>query len=221
MEGDDVYVFASKAGAPTNPDWFHNLVAHPTVTVELGTETFAARAVVLSRGPTGTGSTPPRPSSSRTSPSTRPAPTGSSRWSGSYAAELTPRGSPTDPAPRAYRRGRDELDRAHGAAGATDRSPAARGRVGPGCSAAPSHRQRAYEARRRADELHVPDDQCLVSVADLGRLHDLLYRLEAAVEDTEGDLHRASGAGAYRQAYEHLLDAARDLVGVVVEPVRR
>lgn len=32
-------VFASKAGAPTNPDWFHNLVAHPEVSVEVGTET--------------------------------------------------------------------------------------------------------------------------------------------------------------------------------------
>jgi hypothetical protein len=67
----------------------------------------------------------------------------------------------------------------------------------------------------------VPDDQCIVSVADLGRLHDRLYRLEAAVEDTEGDLAGGSGAGAYRRAYDHLLDAARDLVGVVVEPVRR
>ena len=39
-----VYVFASKAGAPTNPDWYHNLIANPTVTVELGTETFSAEA---------------------------------------------------------------------------------------------------------------------------------------------------------------------------------
>ncbi len=46
-EGNDVFVFASKAGAPTDPDWFHNLVAHPEVTVELGTDTYRARAVVL------------------------------------------------------------------------------------------------------------------------------------------------------------------------------
>jgi deazaflavin-dependent oxidoreductase (nitroreductase family) len=39
-------VFASKRGAPTNPDWYHNLVAHPEVTVELGGHTFAARARV-------------------------------------------------------------------------------------------------------------------------------------------------------------------------------
>jgi deazaflavin-dependent oxidoreductase (nitroreductase family) len=40
-------VFASKAGAPEHPDWYRNLVANPAVTVEVGTETFAARAVVL------------------------------------------------------------------------------------------------------------------------------------------------------------------------------
>jgi deazaflavin-dependent oxidoreductase (nitroreductase family) len=32
-------VFASKAGAPTNPDWYHNLKAHPDVTIEVGTDT--------------------------------------------------------------------------------------------------------------------------------------------------------------------------------------
>ncbi|MFY1701829.1 nitroreductase family deazaflavin-dependent oxidoreductase [Micromonospora sp. WMMA1923] len=32
-------VFASKAGAPTNPDWYHNLLAHPQVRAEIGTET--------------------------------------------------------------------------------------------------------------------------------------------------------------------------------------
>jgi deazaflavin-dependent oxidoreductase (nitroreductase family) len=46
-EGDRLYVFASKAGAPTNPDWYHNLIANPTVTVEVGSETFAARAEVV------------------------------------------------------------------------------------------------------------------------------------------------------------------------------
>ncbi len=48
-EGNNVYVFASKAGAPTNPDWFHNLVANPEVTVEVGTDTYRARAEVLDR----------------------------------------------------------------------------------------------------------------------------------------------------------------------------
>lgn len=37
-------VFASKGGAPTNPDWFHNLVANPDVTIETGAETLPVRA---------------------------------------------------------------------------------------------------------------------------------------------------------------------------------
>ena len=37
-------IFASKAGAPTNPDWYHNLTANPTVTVEVGAETYEATA---------------------------------------------------------------------------------------------------------------------------------------------------------------------------------
>lgn len=39
-------VFASKAGAPTNPDWYHNVRANPEVEVEVGTETIRARARV-------------------------------------------------------------------------------------------------------------------------------------------------------------------------------
>jgi deazaflavin-dependent oxidoreductase (nitroreductase family) len=41
-----VAVFASMGGAPTNPDWFHNLVANPDASVEIGTETFPVRAHV-------------------------------------------------------------------------------------------------------------------------------------------------------------------------------
>ncbi len=33
-------IIASKAGAPTNPDWYHNLKANPSIEVEVGTETF-------------------------------------------------------------------------------------------------------------------------------------------------------------------------------------
>ena len=43
-DGDRIVVIASKGGAPTSPDWYHNLVAHPEVTVELPSETFEARA---------------------------------------------------------------------------------------------------------------------------------------------------------------------------------
>ena len=45
-DGDRLVVFASKAGAPTNPDWYHNLRANPDVTVEYGSERFNARAVI-------------------------------------------------------------------------------------------------------------------------------------------------------------------------------
>ena len=38
-DGDRMLIIASKAGAPTNPDWYHNLKANPRVDVELGTET--------------------------------------------------------------------------------------------------------------------------------------------------------------------------------------
>jgi deazaflavin-dependent oxidoreductase (nitroreductase family) len=38
-DGDRYVIFASKAGAPTNPDWYHNLKAHPEVAIEVGTET--------------------------------------------------------------------------------------------------------------------------------------------------------------------------------------
>jgi deazaflavin-dependent oxidoreductase (nitroreductase family) len=46
-DGDRLLIFATKSGAPTNPDWYHNLVAHPKVTVEVGTETYEATATVL------------------------------------------------------------------------------------------------------------------------------------------------------------------------------
>lgn len=45
-DGDRLVIIASKAGAPNNPDWYYNLVAHPVVTVEVGTETFQVRAAV-------------------------------------------------------------------------------------------------------------------------------------------------------------------------------
>ena len=38
-DGERYVIFASKAGAPTNPDWYHNLKAHPQVKIEVGTET--------------------------------------------------------------------------------------------------------------------------------------------------------------------------------------
>ncbi len=39
-DGDGYVIVASKGGAPTNPDWFHNLLANPDATIEVGTESF-------------------------------------------------------------------------------------------------------------------------------------------------------------------------------------
>jgi len=46
--GDRMVVFASKAGAPTSPAWYHNLVAYGTATVEVGTDRFPVKATVTS-----------------------------------------------------------------------------------------------------------------------------------------------------------------------------
>ena len=46
VDGERLVVVASKGGAPTNPDWYYNLVANPQVTVEVGTERFQAQATV-------------------------------------------------------------------------------------------------------------------------------------------------------------------------------
>lgn len=50
LDGGTIYVFASKAGQPSNPDWYHNLVANPLVKVEIGNETFGATARVITDG---------------------------------------------------------------------------------------------------------------------------------------------------------------------------
>jgi deazaflavin-dependent oxidoreductase (nitroreductase family) len=49
-DGDRIVVIASKGGAPTHPAWYHNLVANPTVTLEVGTEKFQAKARVAPPG---------------------------------------------------------------------------------------------------------------------------------------------------------------------------
>jgi deazaflavin-dependent oxidoreductase (nitroreductase family) len=45
-DGDHYVIIASKGGAPTHPSWYHNLVKHPEVTVEVGNDKFKARAHV-------------------------------------------------------------------------------------------------------------------------------------------------------------------------------
>jgi len=46
-DGERYVIMASKGGAPTHPDWYHNIVAHPEVTVEVGTEKFQAQAEIV------------------------------------------------------------------------------------------------------------------------------------------------------------------------------
>ena len=46
-DGDRLLIIASNIGAPVHPAWYHNLVAHPDVTVEVGADTFEAIATVL------------------------------------------------------------------------------------------------------------------------------------------------------------------------------
>src|SRR6516225_11207871 len=43
-DGDRIVVIASRGGAPRNPPWYHNLIANPVVTVEVGSDKFKARA---------------------------------------------------------------------------------------------------------------------------------------------------------------------------------
>ena len=43
-DGERYLIFASKAGAPENPAWYHNLKAHPDTTIEVGSETIAVTA---------------------------------------------------------------------------------------------------------------------------------------------------------------------------------
>ncbi len=48
-DGERFLVFASKAGAPSNPDWYYNLTANPDATIEVGDETLDVRAEELPR----------------------------------------------------------------------------------------------------------------------------------------------------------------------------
>ena len=47
VDGDRYVIIASYAGSPTNPPWFHNVIARPRVTVEIGNEKFQADAAVV------------------------------------------------------------------------------------------------------------------------------------------------------------------------------
>jgi len=45
-DGENYVVIASKGGAETHPDWYYNILAHPRLSVEVGTETFDVQAKI-------------------------------------------------------------------------------------------------------------------------------------------------------------------------------
>lgn len=75
-------------------------------------------------------------------------------------------------------------------------------------------RQWDWVSRQRAAELEISDGELVVARAELDRLHDDLYVLACAVDDTERDLHDTGAdvtAGELREMLDWLLDAARPL----------
>jgi deazaflavin-dependent oxidoreductase (nitroreductase family) len=50
-DGDRYVVAASKGGAPTHPDWYHNLIKHPEAGIQVGTEKMKVRATAIPKGP--------------------------------------------------------------------------------------------------------------------------------------------------------------------------
>jgi hypothetical protein len=69
-----------------------------------------------------------------------------------------------------------------------------------------------YQARRRAAEVGLSEDELIVARRELDELYDRLYVLEAAVEDVDRDLADDPRPEDYRDAVAWLLDAARPVV---------
>lgn len=81
-----------------------------------------------------------------------------------------------------------------------------------------SCRQRAFEHRRRLDELGLSEAELVVARRDLDAMHDALYVLEAAVEDVERDLAESRTKADLEAALGWLLGAARPLLTQRIEP---
>ena len=84
-----------------------------------------------------------------------------------------------------------------------------------------SHRQRAYEARRRAQRAGLADGLVIVGESELERLHDRLWALEAALDDVDVGLGEDRSPVAVWEAFERLYAAADRLRGTAVERVTR
>lgn len=74
-----------------------------------------------------------------------------------------------------------------------------------------SCRQRDYEARQRAAEVGLSEDELVLTRQAMDDLRDRLYVLEAAIEDVERDLSGAPTKAEYQDAIDWLLAAARPL----------
>lgn len=75
-------VFASKGDAPTNPDWYHNLKAHPNIQIEVGDEKVDVHALIAT------------PSMRANRPTTRSSPSISARPGGRFQSSPSPEDSP-------------------------------------------------------------------------------------------------------------------------------
>jgi len=82
----------------------------------------------------------------------------------------------------------------------------------------PSHRQRAYEARRLAAEHRLSEDDVLVSRHSFEQVRDVLYRIESALQDVDADLASGANPDEYRRALWHLYEAAADARVLAFEP---
>ena len=77
-----------------------------------------------------------------------------------------------------------------------------------------SCRQRDYEARRRAAELGLSEQELVVTRQELSRLDDMIYVLACAVEDVDKDLAGEHEADDVARALAWLMEAARPLAAV-------
>lgn len=83
----------------------------------------------------------------------------------------------------------------------------------------PSHRQRAYEARRLAGVHALQSDQVLMATERMDAIRDLLYRIEAAMDDVDRDLGSDDGPSGTRAALWHLYRACAEARTISLEPL--
>ncbi len=81
-----------------------------------------------------------------------------------------------------------------------------------------SHRQRAYESRKLAADHQLGSDEVLISRTSFEQLRDLIYRIEAALQDVDTDLASGANPDEYRRALWHLYEAAADTRSFSFEP---